>query len=707
MKKIIFTLLLCTSLFAKDFYVSPEGSDGSSGTGSIDKPVASIARAVERAKRFIELRGYPDEGITIYVAEGVYKIDKSIKIDSSLSGTNDTPIIIKAQQGAGVQVIGGYKFNLSDFSKVTDASVKRRLYPQAAEKVLMLNLRQRGITEYGQLPFYGHSMGFLEAQTQYRRGDNAPELFFNAKPMTIARWPNEDFANVGDVVSQGDVIRAWMDDAKGGKAMDHEWIPPEQRNNPPQGFVFKFDKDRLKRWSSAEDLRLYGYWYYNWSDQSIQAQIDPQAGTIHSVQPGGYGVKKGQRFYAYNLLEELDEPGEWYLDREKGVLYLIPDEQDSDAVIHLSLMTEPFVEINGASNIKIEGIDFGYSRGLGIKVKDSVNVSIIGCRIGNTGGAGIRMDGGKNNSVIGCEVFNNGSGGVLVQGGYAKTLSAAGHIVENCLIHNYARIEKTYNPAISLDGVGNIARRNEIHSGAHMAVRFSGNNHIIELNHIYDVAKETDDMAAIYAGRSWTTRGTAIRYNLIRDVVGYKSGTHRVSGVYLDDGISGTTVEGNIFLNVAQGLMFNGGRDNRAVGNVFIDVENMMRSTNMREAFKTWAMMSWGTLNRDIKNYPIDKEPWKSAYPNLATMLEDEPDLPKYVTIKGNIRYNCPISLDISGIHDAVVQYGDVDNNIETSQLPGGFNADSGRFEFNPDSDVFDLMPNLRNIDTEKIGRIR
>ncbi len=706
MKKLVLSIIICSCAFGYDFYVSPDGSDSAVGAGSKDKPLASIGRAVERAAKFIEVRGYPKDGITINIAEGVYRFNDSIKIGAAFSGTEDMPIVIKPQAGANVRVVGGEQFSLGDFSKVTDPAVRLRLQADIADKVLMLNLKERGITEYGQLPLYGHSMGFLDKHTKYRSGPKAPELFFNAQPMTLARWPNEGFATVGGIVEQGDVIRAWMDDAKGGKAMDHEYVPVEKRNDPPRGFAFKFDKDRLARWTKAEDLRLYGYWYYNWSDQSIEAKVDAQAGVIRSVQPGGYGVKTGQRFYAYNLLEELDEPGEWYLDRVQGILYLIPTEINPQATLHLSLMTEPFITIDSASHITIEGIDFGYTRGSGITVKGGRNVRVVDCRIGNTGGVGIRMDGGWNHAVIGCEVFNTGSGGVFMQGGNAKELTPSGHLVENNLIHNYARIEKTYNPAISLDGVGNRAAHNEIHSGAHLAVRFSGNNHLIEFNHIYDVARETDDMAAIYAGRSWTSRGTVIRYNLIRDVTGYKSGTHRVSGVYLDDGISGNTVENNIFINVAQGLMFNGGRDNRAVGNVFINVENMMRCTNMRQAFVTWAAMSWGTLNRGIKEFPIDKEPWKSAYPNLATMLEDEPDLPKYNTIADNVRFNTPIIIGEKGINDAVVEFGTVENNVEIAIEPGVYNQVGGHFTFFIGSGVFELFPSLKEIQTEKIGRL-
>lgn len=36
------------------------------------------------------------------------------------------------------------------------------------------------------------------------------------------------------------------------------------------------------------------------------------------------GVKKGGRWYAVNILAELDSAGEYYIDRAAGVLYLWP-----------------------------------------------------------------------------------------------------------------------------------------------------------------------------------------------------------------------------------------------------------------------------------------------------------------------------------------------------------------------------------------------
>ena len=40
--------------------------------------------------------------------------------------------------------------------------------------------------------------------------------------------------------------------------------------------------------------------------------------------PSDMPLTKGNRFYVENVLEELDQPGEWCLDTESGTLYFWP-----------------------------------------------------------------------------------------------------------------------------------------------------------------------------------------------------------------------------------------------------------------------------------------------------------------------------------------------------------------------------------------------
>jgi parallel beta-helix repeat protein len=256
-----------------------------------------------------------------------------------------------------------------------------------------------------------------------------------------------------------------------------------------------------------------------------------------------------------------------------------------------------------------------------------------------------------------------------------------------------------------LNGVGQVVRNNEIHSGPHMAIRFEGNEHLIELNHIHDVVRDADDMAAIYAGRSWVSRGTVIRHNLLRNISGYQGGTHLPSAIYLDDGISGTVVEGNIILDVALGMMFNGGRENNVRHNLFIDNRRAMRYTSMETAYQTWAAMSWRTLWDELLAAPVDSSVWRAAYPQLSSLADDRPDLPKYSFIKENLIHNSPWVKGVQGIDAAVEELGEVSGNQEIDLRPGHFDNETGRFAFDAASGVFELLPGLEAIPVDRIGR--
>ena len=86
--------------------------------------------------------------------------------------------------------------------------------------------------------------GRLYAFTQDPAGGGL-ELFFQGRPMRIARWPNEGFVKIADiVVEDGHEIHGHKG-SKTGK--------------------FKYDGDRPKQWVKEKDPWLHGYWFWDWS----------------------------------------------------------------------------------------------------------------------------------------------------------------------------------------------------------------------------------------------------------------------------------------------------------------------------------------------------------------------------------------------------------------------------------------------------------
>lgn len=181
--------------------------------------------------------------------------------------------------------------------------------------------------------------------------------------------------------------------------------------------------------------------------------------------------------------------------------------------------------------------------------------------------------------MVGNDIYEIGSHGVSIGGGDRITLTPAGNYADNNYIHHVGVFYKQ-GVGISLRGVGNRASHNLIHDTPRMGIMFSGNNLVIEYNHIRHVNLETADTGAVYTGgRDWlSSRGTVIRYNYFHDILGYGQedgrwvSPHYAWGIYLDDNAGGIDVIGNIVARCIRGLIhLHNGRDNLIENNIFVD----------------------------------------------------------------------------------------------------------------------------------------
>ena len=366
------------------------------------------------------------------------------------------------------------------------------------------------------------------------------ELFFGDRPMTLARWPNRGWAHVGA--------------ATPAKATDE----------------FAFAGDRPARWAKSPDAWVYGYWTYDWADSYEHvASIDMATHTIHTDPPTPpYGYKAGQRWRVVNVLEELDEPGEWYLDRSTGILYFWPPADIHSAETVVSIMDTPLLATQGASYLQFRDLRFEVTRGDGIVITGGTHDIVSHCVIANIGNRAVSIVGGSNNGVEDSEIRDTGDGGILLEGGDRKTLTPGGHFAVRNHIHDFSRWARTYSPAIQLRGVGNRVVGNTIDHAPHNAILVAGNDHLIEGNDIHSVAMETGDVGAYYLGRDWTERGNTVRGNFFHNL-----GTGDVNAVYLDDCASGSIITDNVIRGAHRGVMIGGGRDNLIAGNKFLDCD--------------------------------------------------------------------------------------------------------------------------------------
>lgn len=593
----------------QNIYVSVAGDDENSG--SKERPFASLERAREEVKARKK-----NGGVTVWIRGGSYFRDKSFELTDLDSGKEGATVVYRAMTGENVRIVGGNE--VSGFQYLPNVAGYEKLNPAVRENVLAVDLKKQGILEQ----YYNKAASQLTQPTIRSIG---VELFFNNRPMAVAHWPNSGWSTIVEVTGG----------YKGGR--------------------FRYAGDVPGQWSRLEDIILDGYWNYDWAEGFYGVKsIDANAHEIQTTAvTGNYGFLAGQRFRALNVLEELDEPGEWYLDKDSGFLFFWPPENVNSGRVLLSHLDEPLVSMRNTSYITFLDITFESTHGSGVEIVGGNNNLVAGSVLRNIGTVGVAIGGvmdqsgylyfhptfsgdvGSGNGVVGCEIYNTGWSAVSVGGGDRLTLRSGLNSVRNNRIHDTGRLSKTDRPSILLYGAGNIVSHNLIYNAPSQAISFWGNNHIIEYNDIGNVVTEITDSGALYTGRDFSQSGTVIRYNLFHDLTG-KSGGH--IAVYLDDFASGITIYGNIFYKVNFAINIGGGRDNTVQNNLFVD--NPI-SLHMDARGLTWASYYFDGSNNtlfdrlDLVNY--QQPPYSVAYPSLVDIRLDQPAIPKGNKILNNV----------------------------------------------------------------------
>jgi len=620
-------------------HVAVDGDDAA--TGSATDPLASLEGARDRIRQ-LRAEG-ADDAFVVEVAAGEYAMAGPLRLSSEDGGAPDAPVTYRAQAGAEVRISGGRR--VTGWNLVTDEGILGRLPEEARGHVYSADLAALGIRDYGSP--VGHGL----------------EVFYRDEPMSISRWPNEGFVRIARVLGEDPVdVRGTVGDQVG---------------------KFVYEGDRPERWVDEADPWVHGYWFWDWSDQRQPvASIDTEQRIIEVEPPYHvYGYREGQWFYAYNLLAEIDEPGEWYLDRDAGVLYLYPTGDLGDGDVMVSVLADLIIA-DGAANIALEGFVLEGVRSQAVRMEGCTECSVAGCTIRNGGGGAVRVNGGEGVRVVDCDVMDVGQGGIALSGGDRATLTPAGHAALNNHIQRYGRWDRMYQTGISLSGVGQRAANNLIHDAPHMAIGFDGNDHVIELNEIHDVCYESNDAGAIYAGRDWSMRGTVIRHNYFHDITGFEG--RGCVGVYLDDMWCGTQVEANLFVRVTRAAMIGGGRDNAIVNNIFV---NCQPSVHVDGRAMNWASYHVDTtMTERLEAMPYQEEPWATRYPELLTILEDEPAAPKGNLIDRNII----IGEDWNSIYEEAEPYVAFVDNLVNVEV-GMADPAAGDFTLAEDSPAWEL----------------
>jgi hypothetical protein len=684
---LLIAVFLGRTVSAAEFWVALDGNDANPGT--LAKPFATLERARDAVR---QLAGRPsNSATTVFLRGGDYYRTNTFDLTRADSGKPESPVVWRAYKGETARLLGGRI--LKSFTPITNPAVIQRLDEKARGQVLQVSLNAMGITNTDGMKSRGFGRPAVPSHC---------EVFFDHRPLTLARWPNEgEFEKIAGYPPASD-----RKDEHGG-----------QLGELPGGFLYQGDRPR--RWQDTSDVWVHGYWAYDWANSYEKvASIDVEQHLVKTMAPYGlYGFRKGQRFYFLNILEELDQPGEWCLDRKSGLLYLWPPDkiQDAGAGAHeilLSLLDQPLLRMTGASHVSFRGLIFEATRGNAVEIRAGSGDRVEGCLIRNIGDNGVVIESGTAHEIVSCDILDTGDGGVQMTGGDRQTLTPGAHYVENCHFQRQGRWSKCYVPAIGMTGVGLKASHNLIEDHPHCAVLFWGNDHLIELNEIRHIALETGDVGAIYTGRDYTFRGNKIRHNFIHHTGGVGMGS---MGVYMDDCVSGTEVFGNVFYKVHWAMFIGGGRDHRVENNLFVDCDPAVRADGRGlDSSPVWHSMVDDTMRKRLTEVPLGL--YRERYPDMK-LLDKYYGPPEGPSITGKAFTGVPPENNViarnvcvgkwleAGWHAQLEMLRLESNVTVTASSITGVKSDSSRatdFELNKDSPAWDS--GFKRIPVEQIG---
>lgn len=536
-------------------YVSSDGND--SNDGSENSPLKTFDAARKKANELKKT----NKVIDVIFKGGEYSVEDTFKLSSNDSGHKKGVIRYKGEENAEVIFSGAKKINASGFKKVTDENILKRIPDSAEERVLYINLQNEGL-----------SKEFLDFTKLYNDTSKtvwpwkAPGVFYNDAAQSLARWPNSGYSRVvsGEVSTEGNIIH-------------YEDVAPS-------------------RWATADNMFIEGYLQVNWAGGWAKVKKLDFANLSLQVNPGSRyaNSEPDHRYAAVNLIEELDIPGEWYIDG--NIMYWYPL-QDFDAEKDIFEIGDDhtLLEFDGAENITFENIEFaktspnsdtfdtdysGMEGGNGIAVLNSKNITIKNCTVRDVGQNGIYARNNENLLVEGCNIYNIGLNGIYSRNsGAVLEDKASGNVIRNCRIDNISKNARdlSVNPVRIVRDCGIVIENNILSNCPGPAISYAGNDIQFRNNEVYNAVMEMGDCGAIYAGRSWIEYGNVFENNFVhsvgRNIGSYDATTAK--GVYMDDMITGQTFRGNIFYigkkEYSGGLEFSGGRDNVATGNTFIN----------------------------------------------------------------------------------------------------------------------------------------
>ena len=510
-----------------NFYVSATGNDASDGIAA-STPFATLERA-KQAVRSAKESNRNISSVNVFIKGGDYQLNQPLVFKPEDSGTEKMQITYQSMPGEKVLINGG--------KKVTGWKKGKN------------GIWQTGIPE-------------VKAGKWYFQ-----DIWVNGVSRFRARTPNSGFYRVKGF-SEG---------------------IPQRYNSRTKSFEFA-KGDLNPKWTNLKEAVVIVYHYWTDSHMPIES-IDEKTNvvTFQFADPKQFADNfsapwKGARYIVENVFEALDSPGEWYLDRETGILYYMPfpDENMNSTEVIAPVLTE-FITFEGSpldqkyvQYINIKNLGFshtlfflpkGDSNGSSqssstvsacFPMKGTRYCSFENCTINNIGTFGFDLgDGCTYNRFIKNTITHLAGGGFRASGGAfgSNPLIRTGfNVYSDNTISYYGEVYSSAAGILLRHSQGNLVSHNLIDHGYETGISAGwvwgympsiSRDNIIEFNYLHHIGQGLlSDMGAIYT--LGVSPGTVIRNNLIHDV---ESADYGGWGIYMDEGSTHLLVENNVVYN--------------------------------------------------------------------------------------------------------------------------------------------------------------
>ena len=605
-----------------EVFVAEDGSD--SADGSLTSPLRTVAEAARR----VAGKG----GAVITVRGGRYAFSEPLTLTEAQSGREGAPFILRSYPGEQVTFTGNTplstergKWQLAD--PATDP-VAARLPSAVQGKVYTTRLSDHGLTAEDIPAIRPKQEGppsLLvngEAYTLARYPNTAPdphELLYFVYVYDSGRCTVRDGS---------DLYWSWIDrcNAEGWDPMKEVgWeirIVDEKQweLDRPAEYAHKGAAAEITKWVNTGDIWYYGstfegweFGYYNlaletegqyWAHTADGRRWTPGDGvpylgtpkaemlagqnptgtsawgaeagySLKSVQSNHWGTKvsgnspaRANTYYLFNAIEALDEPGEWFLDRKTGILYLYPKDEGSFFGSEMSFSSKNAfapLTLSGLSHAIVEGITVDGTGDVGITLDSCFDLVLQKVKVRNTKKENLLIKDCRRTAVIHSDFSRAGT--VLVKfedanAHYGKKPTF--NLLQNNFFHDPSPMRQH---AMLFAGCRSVISHNYFRNTCMDSSTAS--ECIIEYNRFEGGNADVVDGGMYYAS-GYAVRSNHIRYNLFHMF----NATHQA--MYFDTMCGGNYAYGNIVSTLGsmnkrhKGWYSSTGHGNVCVGNIFI-----------------------------------------------------------------------------------------------------------------------------------------